>query len=82
MTRRKLNIPYSIFSKYYDEIAAPLRAPNLRAREKVLLPRLRLKPPSVNGPGGRAPNPEPRLVCDLCCGEIITIRDSEPGFRD
>jgi SAM-dependent methyltransferase len=63
MSHQKFSLPYSIFSKYYDQIASPLRAPNLRAREQILLPLLR--------PDSRAPSRESR-VCDLCCGTGTT----------
>ncbi len=73
MRRRKFSLPYRIFSNYYDQIAAPLRAPNLRAKDQILWPLL--------GPVSRAPRPEPR-VCDLCCGTGTTaLGFAQRGLR-
>src|SRR5512143_3095778 len=60
MPHEKFKPPYSVFAEFYDQIAAPLRRPNLRARAKIkiLLPLLQY----------RTPNREPRVFCDLCCG--------------
>lgn len=80
MPHTQLKPPYSVFAKYYDQIAAPLRAPNLRAREKVLLPRLR--PESRSLPAQAGSNPEPRVFCDLCCGTGTTALEfARRGFR-
>jgi SAM-dependent methyltransferase len=66
--------PYSVFAKFYDQIAAPLRAPNIRGREKILLPLLRSR--------FRMPNSEPRVFCDLCCGTGTTALEfARRGLR-
>ena len=52
--------PYRVFSRFYDQIAAPLRAPNLRARAKIKILSPLLESPTRNS--------EPLLICDLCCG--------------
>jgi ubiquinone/menaquinone biosynthesis C-methylase UbiE len=74
MPHEKFKPPYSVFAEFYDQIAAPLRAPNLRAREEILLPLLR--------PESRTPNPEPRVFCDLCCGTGTTALEfARRGLR-
>ncbi len=73
MSRREFSTPYKVFSEFYDQIAEPLRAPNLRAREEVLWPLLRSE--------SRAPNRELR-ICDLCCGTGTTALEfAERGLR-
>lgn len=75
MPHEKFKPPYSVFAEFYDQIAAPLRAPNLRAREKILLPLLLRE--------SRTPSPESRLsLCDLCCGTGTTALEfARRGMR-
>jgi SAM-dependent methyltransferase len=76
MARSDSKPPYSVFAKFYDQIAEPLRAPNLRARQRVLSPILKRL-------GLRAPSPEsPISVCDLCCGTGTTALEfARRGMR-
>jgi 2-polyprenyl-3-methyl-5-hydroxy-6-metoxy-1,4-benzoquinol methylase len=82
-TQRKL--PYSVFAGFYDRVAAPLRGPNRRAREKVLWPLLRkaiqqstrraMKHTASRGKTFHQPIPSPPPLvsaCDLCCGTGTT----------
>jgi SAM-dependent methyltransferase len=56
MAKFQNNPPYSVFATFYDQIAAPLRAPNQRAGEKILEPLV----------------PRIQSACDLCCGTGTT----------